>query len=359
MVAQWAQDNGKAGTVDAGESGGRQPATLVPRYASRREDGTVLVPGETFLADGLAAAGHVVVQSSLLFQGGNLLAVHDPQTNKRILLIGEAEIYRNTALGLTREQVLQSFATEFDVDRCIVLPAVSFHIDFDLTVRAHDNKLIAFVNDDDWAVRLILKLGTEALVAHGALDAAAAQNAQAHLRAGRSREFLTSVLDPVFRQANAAGQFPLSLANRFSAGPADSPVGNFQRFLVALDLLAAQALAPAEWPGTRHAQAYMRSIRRRVADRRALHEQLRRLGWKVVPVPSLADADRGINYLNGLHERKRYIMPAYGGFYAPLDEAAAEVFAAELEGVEVVPILCGESQRRVGAVHCSVSAYPQ
>ena len=113
------------------------------------------------------------------------------------------------------------------------------------------------------------------------------------------------------------------------------------------------------WPGTRHAQAYMRSIRRRVADRRALHEQLRRLGWKVVPVPSLADADRGINYLNGLHERKRYIMPAYGGFYAPLDQAAAEVFAAELEGVEVVPILSGESQRRVGAVHCSVSAYPQ
>ncbi len=60
-----------------------------------------------------------------------------------------------------------------------------------------------------------------------------------------------------------------------------------------------------------------------------------------------------------LRLRQRYIMPAYGGFYAPLDEAAAEAFAAELEGVEVVPILCGESQRRVGAVHCSVSAYPQ
>ncbi len=394
IVAQWAQDNGKAGTVDAGESdarqpargvtGGltasgtpvaprrRQPATLAPRYASRREDGTVFIPGETFLADGLAAAGHAVVQSSLLFQGGNLLAVHDPEADERILLIGEAEIYRNTALGLTREQVLQAFATEFDVDRCFVLPAVSFHIDFDLTVRAHNGKLIAFVNDDDRAVRLILELGTEALVTHGVLDAAAAQNAKAHLRAGRSRDFLTSILDTVFRQANAGGQFPLSLANRFSAGPADSPVGNFQRFLVALDILAAQTLAPAEWPGNRHAQAYMRSIRRRSADRRALHEQLRRsadrralheqlrrLGWKVVPVPSLADADRGINYLNGLHERKRYIMPAYGGFYAPLDDAAAGIFAAELEAVEVVPLLCGESQRRLGAVHCSVSAYPQ
>ncbi len=327
--------------------------------SSRREDGTVFVPGETFLADGLAAAGHVVVQSSLLFQGGNLLAVRDSGAGERILLIGEAEIYRNTALGLTREQVLKAFATEFDVDRYVVLPAVSFHIDFDLTVRAHDGELIAFVNDDDRAVRLILELGTDALATHGALDAAAAQNAKTHLRAGRSREFLKSILDPVFRQANPGGQFPLSLANRFSAGPADSPVGNFQRFLVALDMLAAQTLAPAEWPGTRHAQAYMRSIRRRSTDRQGLHEQLRRLGWKVVPVPSLADADRGINYLNGLHERKHYIMPAYGEFYSPLDEAAAEVFVGALEGVEVVPILCGESQRRVGAIHCSVSAYPQ
>ncbi|MCH8965255.1 MAG: tetratricopeptide repeat protein, partial [Planctomycetes bacterium] len=322
IVSQWAQDNGKSGTVGAGESGGQQPATLVPRYASRREDGTVFVPGETFLADGLAAAGHAVVQSPLLFQGGNLLAVRDPKTDERILLIGEAEIYRNTALGLTHEQVLQAFATEFDVDRCVVLPAVSFHIDFDLTVRAHGGKLIAFVNDDDRAVRLILELGTEALVSHGVLDAATAQNAKADLRAGRSRAFLKSILDNVFRQANAAGHFPLSLANRFSAGPADSPVGNLQRFLVALDILAAQTLAPAEWPGNRHAQAYMRSLRRRSADRRALHEQLRRLGWNVVPVPSLANADRGINYLNGLHEPKRYIMPAYGRFYAPLDEAA-------------------------------------
>ena len=359
IVAQWAQDNGKAGTVDAGESGALQPATLVPRYASRREDGTVFIPGETFLADGLAAAGHVVVQSPLLFQGGNLLAVRDPEAGERILLIGEAEIYRNTALGLTRGQVVQAFTTEFDVDRCVVLQAVSFHIDFDLTVRAHDGRLIAFVNDDDRAVQLILELGTEALANHGALDAADAEDAKTHLRAGRWREFLTLILDPVFRQANGNGQFPLSLANRFSAGAADSPVGNFQRFLAALDILAAQTLPPAEWPGNRHAQAYMRSILRRSADRQALHEQLRQLGWNVVPVPSLADADRGINYLNGLHERKRYIMPAYGGFYAPLDEAAAVVFVGALEGVEVVPILCGESQRRVGAIHCSVSAYPQ
>jgi hypothetical protein len=52
-------------------------------------------------------------------------------------------------------------------------------------------------------------------------------------------------------------------------------------------------------------------------------------------------------------------MPASGGFFAELDEAAAEVFRRELgPSVEVIPILCGESQRRVGAIHCAVAAYP-
>ncbi len=359
VVAQWAQDNGKAGVVGSEQSDTLAVATLVPRYASRREDGTVFIPGESFLADGLAGTGHVVVQSPLLFQGGNLLAIGDPKSTDRILLIGEAEVYRNTALGLTPDQVLQAFRLEFGVDRCLVLPAVSFHIDFDLTVRAHNGQLIAFVNDSDGAVRIILELGIAALEAHGTLDAKTAQTAKAHLQAGRSREFLSIVLDPMFRQSNPQGQFPLSLANFFSASTVDSPVGNFQRFLLALDILASSVWEPEELPDRGHLRAYMRSFKRRRAERQALHEQLRRLGFAVVGVPSLADADRSINYLNGLHDRERYLMPAYGGFYAPLDRAAATVFEAELDGVAVIPVLCGESQRRVGAIHCSVCAYPR
>ena len=64
--------------------------------------------------------------------------------------------------------------------------------------------------------------------------------------------------------------------------------------------------------------------------------------------------------INGIQDCSRYLMPAYGGFYAPLDEAAAKVFRQTLgSGVDVVPIFCGESQRRVGAVHCSAAAYPR
>ncbi len=71
-------------------------------------------------------------------------------------------------------------------------------------------------------------------------------------------------------------------------------------------------------------------------------------------------ATGGLVAINGIQDRSRYLMPAYGGFYRSLDEAAAEVFRQTLgPGVDVVPILCGESQRRVGAVHCSAAAYPR
>lgn len=358
-VAQWAQDNGKAGLVRSEQSGNSVAATVVPRYASRREDGSVFIPGETFLADGLAGTGHVVIQSPLLFQGGNLLAARDPQNGRRILIIGEAEIYRNTALGLTRAQALEAFQSEFGVDHCVVLPAISFHVDFDVSLRAHGGRLVAFVNDSDRAVRIVLGLGVDALAAHGTIDSSTAQQAKAHLRSGKDHEFLSLVLDPVRRRADPNGRYPLSLAEFFSASPVDSPVGNFQRFLLALDTLASSALTENELPDHRHLRACLRSFRRRQRERQVFHEQLSRLGWKVVAVPSLAEGDRSINYLNGVHARQKYIMPAYGGFYAPLDEAAGGVFEAELRGVAVVPILCGESQRRVGALHCSVSAYPQ
>ena len=80
----------------------------------------------------------------------------------------------------------------------------------------------------------------------------------------------------------------------------------------------------------------------------------------MVPVPSLADAEVSLIAINGIQDPTRYLMPAYGGFYTPLDDAAAAALGAELgDGVQVIRILCGESQRRVGAVHCSVGVYPR
>ena len=353
-VSQWAQDNGKAGIVDG------HVATIVPRYASRREDGSVFVPNESFLMDGLAAIGHTVIHSPLLFQGGNLLLVDEPAAGLRTLLLGEAEIHRNTALGLTVEQVLQAFRTEFGVDRCVVLPAVSFHIDYDVSVRvAADGQVIAFVNDTEAALRIILDLGLGALEEHGTLDRLTAAAAREFLAADRMADLVDAVRPLVLATVDERGRFPIDLARHFAAGPMDSPVGNLQRFMAALDAATSRVI-PGLRPADRHARSFFASFGRRRADRAELHRGLASLGWRVVPVPSLADAEVSLVAINGIQDRSRYLMPAYGGFYAPLDEAAAEAFRQTLgPGVDVVPILCGESQRRVGAVHCSAAAYPR
>ncbi|MCG8409592.1 MAG: hypothetical protein MI923_30670 [Phycisphaerales bacterium] len=357
-VSQWTQDNGKAGVIRTKKH--LKIATMLPRYASRREDGSVFVPGESFLIESLESTGHTVVQSPLLFQGGNLLAVREPVSGDRILLIGEAEIYRNTALGLNRRQVLEAFRIEFAVDRCVVLPAVSFHLDFDLCVRAlgehgSPSGLVAFVNDGPAAAGIILSLGVDALERHAKLDATSAKKARKHLKEGQAVKFLEIIGGVLGRHLNRHGHFPYSFAKCFAVDAVDSPVGNFQRFLLAMDTLVCDSIRPHD----RHAAAYLRSFGRREKDRRDLHRLLAELGWRVVKVPSLADGNRSINYVNGIHDRGSYLMPVYGGLYAPLDEAAASVFRREFGAtVSVIPVFSGESQRRVGAVHCSAAVYP-
>jgi hypothetical protein len=88
-------------------------------------------------------------------------------------------------------------------------------------------------------------------------------------------------------------------------------------------------------------------------------EQLRGSGLEIVRVPSLPEGNRGIDYLNGVHEPGRYFMPAWGGLFEPLDRAAEGAFRRAFgPGVAVRPILTSESQRRGGGVHCSISALP-
>lgn len=371
VVSQWTQDNGKAGTLPAvddvpgdmtAESVRRQqgsattPATLVPRFASRREDGSIFVPGESLLMDGLAAAGHRVVHSPLLFQGGNMLVVRDGRTGDRVMLVGEAEVYRNTALGLSHEQVLAAMAAEFGVDRCVVLPAVSFHVDYDVTVRTSGDTTMAFVNDARGAASVILRCGVDALLRGRTIAEDAARSARQALEANDPTEFLRHVGPVLGRHVLPGNRFPESFSRHFSVAPHDSGVGNLQCFLLALDTFVHEAIRPA----SAEAAAYLATFARRERDRMALNDLLRSLGWRVVPVPSLSDERRGINYLNGLHVRGRYLMPAWGGLYAPLDDAARRAFERELgAGVRVEPIHCAESQRRAGALHCSVAVYPE
>jgi hypothetical protein len=101
-------------------------------------------------------------------------------------------------------------------------------------------------------------------------------------------------------------------------------------------------------------------MRRLNAARVAQTEVLKLQGWTIVAIPSMTDLYRGINYLNGIHHSGGYLMPAFGGFYAPLDNAAQAAFRRALgSGFKITPILSAECQRHHGGVHCAASAYPR
>ena len=352
-VAQWAQDNGKAGSLN------HKPATLAPRYASRGDDGSTFIAGENLLLEGVSESGHGVLHSPLLFQGGNLLVVSDPRNGSRLLLIGEAEIHRNTALGLTREKVIEAFRVETAVERVELLPAVSFHIDYDVTIRRVGPRSVAFVNDTFAAVDIVLRCALETMQQHKFISAAEGHGLLTLLAQDRDLEFLNQFTAVMRAHSDANGRYSNSVAEKFSTGPADSGVGNLHRIMLALDLLMMRATGDRAI-SDRNLLAYLEAWRALEEDRGELHRRLKELGFEIVAVPGIADAGRSISCINGLHDPKGYFMPAYGGLFAPLDDAARKIFANALgPQTEVVPILCSESQRRSGAVHCSLSAFPE
>ncbi len=359
-VAQWAQDSGKPGYLVDESGKPTRHATLVPRYASVGEESTKFAPGESFLMDGVAALGHAVIQSPLLFQGGNLLAVRDPKSGDRILLVGEAEVYRNMALGLTEAQALAAMRIEFGVDRCVVLPAVSFHLDSELSIRSDGDGLIVLVNDTMAGVKVVIEQGTDALREHRYLTDADANVAHALLHQGEYLEAVNMLGNCTIALADGRGVYPASLASAFAVDALDAGSANLERFLLALDVLTSLRLSEDQLPADPQLRAFALAIRRQEDDRGAMHRQLAELGWRLVGVPGLPSPDRGIIYLNGLHEPARYVMPTYGGLFAELDRAATQVIEETLgPRVTVVPIQSRESQIAFGAVHCSVGAYPE
>ncbi|MBX3744271.1 MAG: hypothetical protein KF833_03100 [Verrucomicrobiae bacterium] len=357
----WAQDNAKAGALLDSSGNPATLASLAPRYASQGEGHSLFEPGASYAMDGLAAAGHPVLQSPLLFQGGNFLVVHDPCSGDRLLVAGEGEILRNTALGLTPAQVREAFRIEFGVDRCLTLPSVSYHLDFDVSFRAHADDLVALVNDIPAAVRIILGLGIDALQRHGTLSPADAVIAHAERRQGHDLPLLDCLTAAVDRTRKAGQPFSASLSRHFVTSTTDDAAANLQAFLLALDLLEAEQDAPSARTTTHSDRPpYLAALRRMIAAHRSQLEDLHDLGCRIVPIPSLPDLHRGINYLNGIHHADGFAMPAFGGFYTPLDRAAQEAiesaFGAE---VPVTPILTAACQRQHGGVHCLAAAYPR
>ncbi|MBL8858826.1 MAG: hypothetical protein JNL28_10000 [Planctomycetes bacterium] len=360
-VSQWAQDNGKNGIVES--KGTRSTATLVPRYASRGEDGARFVPGDTFALEAFAATGRRVEQSPLLFQGGDLIPVLDPKTGKRQMIVGEAELFRNMTLGLTRAQVLEALRIEFGVERCIVLPATSFHVDYEVTLRSTPDGLVAFMNDSSAAARLVVECSIPALERAKVLAAEDVTKLRADIAAGQWPLILEGIAGVLSSRAVGFGAFPESFAKHFAVSPVDSGVGNVQRFLLALDVLTAERSDTETFTKMGldpHLVSYLSSLRRREVERQMVARALANEGIRIVGVPSTSEGMRSLNPINGVHTKGAYYMPAYGGLFADFDAAARKVFEDNLgAGVKVVPILAAESLRREGAVHCAVSVIPR
>ncbi|MBI4719314.1 MAG: hypothetical protein HY763_16075 [Planctomycetes bacterium] len=359
-LTQWAQDNAKGGCVRRAD-GSCVPATLVPRFASQGEVQSVFLPGESFLIDTLAAAGNPAAQSPLLFQGGNLLVVEDPRQGERFLLLGEAEVLRNRLLGLTREQIEAAFCAEFGVRRCVTLPAVSFHIDLEVSVRCCGGRLVAFVNDSVAAARHVVELGLTALQEHARLAPDRAEEIRTGLRGADPARALAELWRVLAEFEATPGELPEWLAGDFVRSPAESAGDNLRRFLLCADLLTATSLAQgdpawAELPGER--QSYYEELRRREADRPLLHARLEAEGLRVVAVPSLSDEEVSLNYINGVHGEDSYLMPVLGGFFSSLDDVAAGIFRFTFDpGVRLLPVSSALTQRKYGGVHCSLGVY--
>ncbi len=349
-VSQWAGDNAKPGTLDG------HPAHLAPRFASRGEYHSTFVPG-----DDLAVSTRQIhsARSPLLFQGGNVFIVDDLPQVRRVLLIGEAEVHRNRALGLSTEQVLSFLQVEFGTDACEVLPAASYHIDQELTIRSTPDHTLAFVPDVQAAAIVIIECALAALADSKRWPTADVQQALAHLHDSHHHEAINLIWGQLARERTPDLAYPLSLAESLSTGPADSGVGNLHRFLLAIDHLAAGVVPSSSVPDPNLA-ALIRAFPRRATDRAKIRTLLSRLGWRVIAVPAIPEESRGINPLNGVHTRDAYLMPSYGGLFSPLDRIAQTAFLAAFgTGVVVRPIPSGESQRRQGALHCSLALFGQ
>lgn len=358
-VESWAQDNGKAGTVRDPATGAPIWATMAPRYASREEGTSTFLPSESFLMDGLHASGHHVLHFPLLFQGGNLLPVTHPKTGRRTLLIGEGEIHRNVALGLTREQVVETFRRGFGVDECLPVPGLSYHLDFDVSVREINGELTAFVNDPLRAACAILGLGVDTFARHGLLDTGTAIALHYDLNGGRPKLALHRLSEIVNAGRNADGMFGMATAAMFKSAGVDSAEGNLGIFLQALDLVESSLTSSGEEHGDSERALYLRALRAMDHTRLAQLAALKSLGWRIALVPSMPNLYRSINYLNGIHHRAGYVMPAIGGFYAPLDAVAEQVFRDTIgEPTSILRIQCAALQRKQGAIHCAAAAHP-
>ncbi len=358
-VSQWAQDNARAGTVESG--GVRGPAALLPRYASRAEEFTAFVPGDTICAESLGEAGVTVARSPLHFQGGNTMVVDDRANRRRVLLIGEAEVYRNIGLGLTREQAIDALRVEFFSDEAVVLPAASYHIDYEVlcVTSPSTGRVTAFVGDQAWGAGVVVAAGLAVLEHAGMIDASTRERIEATTAAGSpDAAAIERVFGAIGREVPARGGFPLELANRYTQDtPGESEVGNFLLFVDALDSLAARAGLGSDPRVPGHAAAAMSARLRMEADREEVRRVFEGLGWEVRALPSHTAGPRSTCPLNGVVLGGSVVIPTVSGLFGEVANLAADRIVEAIPEIQVRKTGAAESLRRNGGVRCAMSVF--
>jgi hypothetical protein len=319
----------------------------------------VFLPGDTLIHALASEDVARVAYSPLLFQGGNVLRVDTPGGGK-VLLIGEAEVYRNVALGLSQEEAVDAFRVEFGVDRCVVVAAVGYHLDMFMNVRRVGGEVLAFLPDEVAAARIVVAAGVKALSRSGVIDEVGREVLFGAIEEGLWLAVYSALIDLMNGYRDEDG----ALNRAFVEALAGNEVGagmDTRRFLTALDVMVAGSLRESDLEDGSEPVAirrYFASIKRRAADLNSVTGQLEELGLRVVRVPSFLDAETGVSYVNGIHTQDAYWAPEVGGLLSELDEAAMGVFEKAVgEGVEVEAVRTNVIQGMYGGVHCMASAY--
>lgn len=358
-MGQWGRDNAVVGLAPSASDDMQLVAVhLLPRYASINEHISTFLPAESLVFAYLEEAIGPCRQSPLLFQGGNLLAATQPATGERLLFIGEAEVHRNVGLGLSREQVLNAFRIEFGVDACIVLPAVSFHIDMEMTARAVGDELHAHVLDDQEGAQLILDAGLRRLGRRNAIDPPTIDEWRTALAGDDPSIALAGIRSRLAPWARAADAIPMSSWEDESQ-PAALARLDAARFIAAADtLLAAQPVGVrTRLAADARESRYLDSIAHRLDERSELIASLKAAGLIVHTVPGLGDDQFPVNPLNALQLTDAVYVPIIGD--GGLDQAALGAFRRVYgPSVDVRGIPSSVGQGMYGGLHCMFAPTP-
>ncbi|MEW5800470.1 MAG: hypothetical protein AB1847_00060 [bacterium] len=366
VSSQWAQDNCKTGVLYNHWGRGREYITLVPRFASAGEDYSEYRPAESFVFDQVQRAGWRVVQSPLLFQGGNVLPVKNPKTGELTVFAGQAELVRNIRLGLKEDEVQEALAREWGADRIEILPPLSFHIDLEVSFRWHRGRMIAFINDSMAAARLIVKCGIQGLFSCSVLTESEARKLTFWLEHAEQEDRLLQILwHKVNEFRDEEGQFASNKDDFFVISAEESGRTNLSRFLLGLDLLSAAHREKEKfWAKLADQDAredlfdYYRLLLEREEQRDQLKKRLLSLGIEVIPLPSTSDDDVSLNYLNAVHDLDAIYLPALGGMFQEMDRKVLEMVKGSIgNSVKIHLIRNSSTQSQCGGVHCSVSVY--